>query len=417
MRKFDFLVRFGLMTLVLSLSTAMVLSYLFASGQEAEQTRAAVYSALARVSSDLTPAFEHTDMSHPIPRGLEATLTQESENLAGLAGIPGDRALFLYRSDGTAVFPAGTPPERALVSKAIAAREYVVGPKQSINGESLFRAYSPYGNPNDNSVAVVIGVDFSQAQFDADYKKAQPFVFKVTWIACGFIFISLFALAFQAQRELNRQRRLADETFKQTMMGIAAIIDKRDPYTAGHSERVSGYAVKLAQRMRLSARFGETIEIAALLHDVGKIGIPDAVLLKPARLDEHERAIMGSHPRIASDVLSGVEAMREAMPCILHHHERWDGRGYPSELAGDDIPLGARIIAVADTYDAMTTDRPYRRALTPHDARVELLRGSGIQWDSSCVKAFIGLIDGGLVPPPPRAANVEELADIFGQQA
>ena len=416
MRHFDFLVRFGLLTLVLSLSMAIVLSYLFASGQEAAQTRVAVYSSLARVSSDLTPAFEHADFSHPISPAFEAVLTRESATLASLAGVSGDRALFLYRSDGTAVFPAGTAPQPGLVAKAIAAREYVAGPMRSVDGEGIFRAYAPYGNPNSNGVAVVIAIDFSQAQFDADYRRTQPFVFKVTWFACGFIFVSLLALAVQAQRELNRRRRLADKTFKETMMGIAAIIDKRDPYTAGHSKRVSEYAVKLARRMRLKASLGETIEVSALLHDVGKIGIPDSVLLKPTKLDERERAIIGAHPRIASEILGGIEAMRDTIPCILHHHERWDGRGYPSKLEGESIPLGARVIAVADTYDAMTTDRPYRRALSPQNARAELLRGSGVQWDESCVRAFVELIDAGLVPPPPPAANLEELSGAFGQQ-
>jgi HD-GYP domain-containing protein (c-di-GMP phosphodiesterase class II) len=229
--------------------------------------------------------------------------------------------------------------------------------------------------------------------------------------------IGLISLAFDKMaRELNRRQRLADETFRQTMTGIAAIVDKRDPYTAGHSRRVSEYAVKLARRMGLDESLTKTIEASALLHDLGKIGIPDAILLKPAKLDERQRAIIVTHPEIASEILGGIEAMYDIVPCILHHHERWDGSGYPSEMAGEEIPLGARVIAVADTYDAMTTDRPYRRALLPEDSRQELLRGAGVQWDARCVEAFVELIDAGLLGPPPPPANFEEWARAFGQQ-
>jgi putative nucleotidyltransferase with HDIG domain len=209
---------------------------------------------------------------------------------------------------------------------------------------------------------------------------------------------------------------LANDTFVQTISGIAAIVDKRDPYTAGHSRRVATYSCKLAQVMGCRAQVVATVEHAALLHDLGKIGIPDSILLKPGKFDEREREIIKFHPDIAAEILGEVEAMRSVVPCIVHHHERWDGKGYPRKLSAQAIPLGARIIAVCDSYDAMTTDRPYRPALTVEFSRAELVRGAGSQWDAECVNAFVGLIDRGEVVPPAPITDADVLARSFGQQ-
>jgi putative nucleotidyltransferase with HDIG domain len=209
---------------------------------------------------------------------------------------------------------------------------------------------------------------------------------------------------------------LADVTFTQTMSGLAAIVDKRDPYTAGHSQRVAAYAKRLATALKLDRETIKTIENAALLHDLGKIGIPDAVLLKPSKFDDRERAIIKFHPDIAAEILGGVDAMRDVVPCIIHHHERWDGEGYPRRLAAEKIPLGARIICVADAYDAMTTDRPYRRALSVDVARTELLKMAGTQFDERCVRGFVALIDRGAVVPPAPITDELVLARSFGQQ-
>ncbi|HUY41893.1 MAG TPA: HD-GYP domain-containing protein [Candidatus Dormibacteraeota bacterium] len=419
LHRYEFLIRFGLLALVVSVASSLVLSRVFSAQERASTISGAVYSALSRVGEDLTPIVASTDLRRPISRRVEGQLDREARQLESFDQFAlNDRALRLYRTDGIAIYPLGAPPQRALAAAAMRASEggFVTGPMHDIDGDAVFTAYSPFGNPNGNSIAAVIGIDFWQSQVDAQGAPATRFIFRATWTASILIFVSLLALAVAAQRELNRRQHLADETFTQAMTGIAAIVDKRDPYTAGHSRRVAEYAVKLAQRLTLKPSLVKTIGDAALLHDVGKIGIPDAVLLKPGSLDQRERAIMGQHPEVANAILGSIDAMRDIVPCVLHHHERWDGRGYPRKIAGEAIPLGARIIAVADTYDAMTTDRPYRRALTPDAARQELLRGAGTQWDASCVHAFVQLIDAGHVPPPPPAVNLEDLARLFGQQ-
>ncbi len=148
-----------------------------------------------------------------------------------------------------------------------------------------------------------------------------------------------------------------------------------------------------------------------MLHDIGKIGIPDAVLFKPAHLDDDERRIISAHPVIGARLLGGISAMGDVVPCVLHHHEKLDGTGYPDKLSGEDIPLGARVIAVADTFDAMTTDRPYRRALSSDTAISELVRVAGTQLDERLVIAFAELVLNGAIVPPPSLAEMEATRD------
>jgi HD-GYP domain-containing protein (c-di-GMP phosphodiesterase class II) len=161
----------------------------------------------------------------------------------------------------------------------------------------------------------------------------------------------------------------------------------------------------LALDMGLSEEIVDTIEHAALLHDIGKVGVPDAVLFKNGTLDDEERLLIRAHPVIGAGLLADVPTMCDIYPCILHHHERWDGRGYPDGLSGENIPLGARIIAVADSFDAMTTDRPYRRGLGAEAAIAELVRHEGTQFDKRCVIAFVQLVQRGEIVPPTRATG------------
>jgi putative nucleotidyltransferase with HDIG domain len=216
-------------------------------------------------------------------------------------------------------------------------------------------------------------------------------------------FCSLLAVAAKTVRALEQRRGEARHSFLQTLTTLAETIDLRDPYTAGHSRRVAAYSRLLALELRLSPEDADQIEHAALLHDIGKVGVPDAVLFKTGPLDDEERLLIRGHPVIGARLLAHIPSMCKIHPCILHHHERFDGRGYPDGLAGVNIPLGARIIAVTDAFDAMTTDRPYRAGLATDDALVELLRGAGTQFDNRCVRAFIRVVSRGAAVPPPRA--------------
>ncbi len=185
------------------------------------------------------------------------------------------------------------------------------------------------------------------------------------------------------------------ETLTQTVQGFSMLdalvtaVDNKDRYTRRHSEDVMTHCLAIAREMRVSEREQETLSVAALLHDVGKIGVPDAVLRKPGRLTDAEYAAVQHHPLMGAVIVGAVPGFEETLDAIRHHHERWDGGGYPFGLRGGETPLAARIMAVADAYSAMTTDRPYRQGMRPERALAVLEEGAGTQWDPACVRAFL----------------------------
>jgi len=188
-----------------------------------------------------------------------------------------------------------------------------------------------------------------------------------------------------------------------TIRGLARAIDAKDPYTAGHTERVARYCVTLAVEMGLDEPTVGEIEHGAILHDIGKIGVPDAVLTKPSALAPEEWAQMRRHPEIACEILAGLDLSQIAMDVIRSHHENVDGTGYPDGLAGSALSLPARIARVADAFDAMTSDRPYRAGMAPHDAVAELERCAGTQFSPDVVRVMKLLVwRGELETPVPR---------------
>jgi len=196
-----------------------------------------------------------------------------------------------------------------------------------------------------------------------------------------------------------RQIRKAGEENKALFLGtiraLAAAVDEKDPYTRGHSDRVTKYSIIIARALDLDEKTVETISISALLHDVGKIGIDDKVLKKPGFLTPEEFEIMKQHPVKGFNIMKTIEQMRNVLPGLRSHHEQWDGNGYPDRLKGEEIPLIARIIAVADTLDAMTTNRPYQQALTFQFAVEKINKNVGVKYDKNVVAAFNRAIEEG----------------------
>jgi putative nucleotidyltransferase with HDIG domain len=192
-------------------------------------------------------------------------------------------------------------------------------------------------------------------------------------------------------RELNRAFEKVEQTYDETLRTLGQLLDLRDNETAGHSERVKKYALKLAQAMECTPGELKDITRGAYLHDIGKIGVPDSVLLKPGALTAEEKVLMDTHVRIGYDLISGISFLAASAEIVLTHHERFDGTGYPQGLSGDAIPLGSRIFAVADTLDAMTSDRFYRKAVSFSVAKEEIVRESGRQFDPAVVQAFVGI--------------------------
>ncbi|MBF0537184.1 MAG: HD domain-containing protein [Nitrospirae bacterium] len=179
------------------------------------------------------------------------------------------------------------------------------------------------------------------------------------------------------------------EAFITTINTLADTIEKRDPYTGGHTKRVMNYSALIGEGLGLSTRDMKRLELASILHDIGKIGVSDNVLLKTSRLTEEEFDEIKMHPVYGQEILSHIEELKDVIPGIKSHHERVDGKGYPDGLMGEEIDLIARIIAVADSFDAMTSDRPYRKGLSLEAALEELRKCSGTQFDTKVVEAFL----------------------------
>jgi HD-GYP domain-containing protein (c-di-GMP phosphodiesterase class II) len=187
---------------------------------------------------------------------------------------------------------------------------------------------------------------------------------------------------------------------------IINAIDAKDTYTCGHSDRVASYAKRIAKRLGLSDDECERVFMAGVLHDVGKIGVPDAILSKPGKLTDFEYEIVKQHPRIGFEILEHLKQLNYVLPGVLHHHEAYNGSGYPSGLAGEDIPLHGRILAVADAYDAMTSNRPYRSGM-PHEKAEAILRAeAGKTWDARIVDVFLACLAQEPVPHLAESAQV-----------
>lgn len=186
-------------------------------------------------------------------------------------------------------------------------------------------------------------------------------------------------------RDLYRQQ---SELLANIVRALVSAIDAKDPYTSGHSDRVARYAVRIALEMRVSSKLLNTIYMSGLLHDVGKIGIDDNVLRKAGRLTDAEYEHIKLHPQLGHKILADIKQLADVLPAVLHHHEQWDGKGYPHGLAGEEIPQIARIMAVADAYDAMTSDRPYRNGMPDEKVDGIFKQGAGAHWDQAVVDAY-----------------------------
>ncbi len=228
-----------------------------------------------------------------------------------------------------------------------------------------------------------------------------------TGVAVGFVGLA-------GARRFYKSSRLLEIAYEETLEILVGAVELRDPYTSGHSQRVRKYSQIIASALQLPTKRIERIGIAALLHDVGKIdGIFVPILQKPGKLTPEERAIMELHPIKSAELVSRASQLADIVETVRHHHENWDGTGYPSQLAGTDIPLGSRIIMFADTIDAMTTDRPYRKALGPSDVRSELLKYRGTQFDPTICDILIDSPEFHRIFDSNDSGRIQSLTQIF----
>jgi putative nucleotidyltransferase with HDIG domain len=278
--------------------------------------------------------------------------------------------------------------ENAVEQKAAHGRVFeVYAPLESNDGARAIGAYEIYAKPQHTEA------------FIASRKR-------LIWFAILAVFLTLYgalallvrnasstlrgqASTLQARsRELMDSYRRLEESSLEAIESLNATVDAKDPYTAGHSARVQRIALAVAEELGLPAHRLDAIRFGGLFHDIGKIAVPDSILTKPGALDDDEFAVIQRHPGDGAEIVSHFSRLREAVPLIRHHHERWDGKGYPDRLAGEQIPVDACVVGLADAWDAMTTDRPYRAALTLEDAAAEVRNCRGTQFAPSVVDAF-----------------------------
>jgi putative two-component system response regulator len=210
----------------------------------------------------------------------------------------------------------------------------------------------------------------------------------------------LFTYADDLNREWKLERHRSqqmEQLLVATVGALANAIEARDPYTRGHTDRVSRMALVICEAMGWGPERLRVAKMGSLLHDIGKIGVPDAILLKPGRLEPAEMERMRAHPTIGAMILQGIEELQPAVPFVIAHHERWDGRGYPHRLAQEQIPIEGRILAIADSFDAMTSARPYRAPLPLDQAAAEIKACSGSQFDPTVAALFDDLFRAGMI--------------------
>jgi putative nucleotidyltransferase with HDIG domain len=235
----------------------------------------------------------------------------------------------------------------------------------------------------------------------------------------GSFFASAFivgALSKQREAALKSRADINEElnrSYNETLHALVKALDTRDSETGGHSERVTQIALFIARQLKLDEKVIQEIQWGALLHDVGKIGIPDHILRKPGKLTDEEWIVMRTHPLVGYEMLKKIPFLAPSLDVVLHHHEKYDGTGYPSGLSGKAIPLAARIFAISDTYDAMTNDRPYRKAFYPEKALEEIQQCANSQFDPEIVNAFLNAFE--QVSNPTSNELLDQNSKLFGK--
>ena len=194
-------------------------------------------------------------------------------------------------------------------------------------------------------------------------------------------------------KELEKSREELEKAYLESIQTLRYTVEAKDKYTKGHSDRVSEYSVLIGKYMNLSDDELNKLRIGGLFHDIGKIGVPDSILLKDSKLTDEEYSEIKNHPSIGKHILSNATIFKDIIPIVYHHHERFDGTGYPGKLKGEEIPFLARIAAIADTFDAITSRRSYRDALSVETAKEEFKKFSGIQFDPEIIKVFLDILE------------------------
>lgn len=285
--------------------------------------------------------------------------------------------------------PTGDEPERIYVSGLVTeaeVRQFLARGPETFSGQNLLTA--PLRNA-ESLPSGTLGALFKQPPL---YEQTQLFEVFAKQASAAIGNMALHALLNRQNEQLTQAYQRLGDNYAEMVQTIRLIVDAKDTYTRGHSDRVSLLSLHLAQKMGMEKKFCERVRLAGLFHDVGKMAVPDRILLKAGPLTDEEFRIIQRHPENSARILSGVSLLRDLAPAVRAHHERMDGRGYPDGLSGDRIPLEARIIAVADAFDAMLSDRQYRKGMPLETVIQEIEKEKGRQFDPTVAETLLQMI-------------------------
>jgi putative nucleotidyltransferase with HDIG domain len=357
-------------------------------------------------------AYANAILAPALVRGGKIATTRAARlRLARSLRLPSDvRGLNVYTRDGRLAFSTtrpnrvgrrrSSPDLRETVESGAASATLV----DALAGPPIVRVWAPLHSPSGRVVgATEVALDDSAVEQIVDDARgtvwyAVGLVFGILWLLLALLVRSASARMHTQHEDLEssshdlvESSRALEATLLETIETLNAAVEARDPYTAGHSQRVRRVSLAIGRELRLSARQLGALGTAALFHDIGKIGMPDSILTKPGKLDRVEAAVMREHVTRGAEIVARISSLSESVPAIRHHHERWDGLGYPDRLSGSEIPVEAAIIAIADAWDAMTTDRPYAVALDVDQAMLQIHAGRGKQFNPAVVDAFLSV--------------------------
>ena len=348
---------------------------------------------MAELVSDLGPMQEAVDVSDLLAGLAHAIRREVAADAVLVSRYDPDRDVVC--DGGASVRP---PATLNFVAEEYSLLEYPVTREVLLTGKAIeIWVSDPEADPSETSFLARYG--FSRSLICRLVHSGAPFAAVEVYRTDDRAFRHddsarvdvLCAFASSALTRIELAAKLEDH-YTMTMEALVSALEARDPYTEAHAGRIRDLSTALAVAMKLSSEERRAVKLGSILHDVGKIGVPDSILLKEGALNDQEWKLMKRHPIIGEQVLRSVNFLRPAWPIVRHHHERWDGLGYPDGIAGDDIPIGARIVAVCDSFDAMTSDRPYRKALPLAHAFEELAKNAGSQFDPACAKLLIEVV-------------------------
>ncbi len=429
----EFTIVFGFVTLLLTVLTGFVLGGYLGNDVKQRAINDVVTEVTEVTSSEAAGILQGQDISAPLAGdALEEFDRFVQESVLSSRTV----RVTVWNKDGIIVysslpviasgsFSPGRPVQEALTGGTTALVNRVDGGEQGgVDASPVIQVYAPLRLSEGNDIAGVLEVFQDYGPISAQITSIQRSVYIGTAVTLVFLYFLLMFLVKRRSNLIGEQRRAlesqADElktSYESIVAVLCSALDLRDNVTHGHAKRVSELASVVAWQMGLRKEQLRQIEKAAILHDIGKIGVADAVLSKPGPLDDIEWEEMKRHPELGYQILNGIDFLRDAAEVVYAHHERYDGTGYPRRLRGDEIPMGARIFAVVDAFDAMTSHRPYRKPLAHQKAMEEIIRNSGTQFDSEVVRAFLeadkrGFLDNGARDGPHELGSTPVQAGV-----